>query len=237
MALVIHDDAATARRVVSTALARLAGAVTAQDKRLYYCPTSASRKTKIWLGEEQILQQLVFAASDRAERADESRRTLDSHQMLIRFVKHLVWISTRRNLFYVTLAVARLLYGFSTAETAELYGSLVDDSRDTQDDAYYRARKRVVIDEIRDRFPTALRIATRSRGEMAIVATPPDARARFLVERCLAAFAPWGLSCAAHRDDDLRLMHVILHPPCFRARVTALGWPDPLPRLQVPRFG
>jgi hypothetical protein len=36
MALVIHDDAATARRVVSTALARLAGAVTAQDKRLYY---------------------------------------------------------------------------------------------------------------------------------------------------------------------------------------------------------
>jgi hypothetical protein len=94
----------------------------------------------------------------------------------------------------------------------------------------------VLIDEIRDRFPTALRIATRSRGEMGIVATPPHPRTRLLVDRCLEAFAPWGMSCTGHGQDDLRLMHVILHPPCFRARVTALGSPDPLPRLQVPRF-
>lgn len=221
LASVIHGDAAVAKFIARTALERLAGAVSAQDKRIYYgAQQSSARATKVWLDEEHILQQLVFAVSDRVERAEESRRPLQGNEVLVRFLKHLVWISTRRNLFYVTIAVARVLYGFTTPQTAEIYQSLIDDPDDAKDDAYYRARKRVLVDELSERFPDV------------VTSTRPDPAALSLAERCLEAFAPWGVQCDEGRDD-LGRMHVLLHPRCFRERVASLGLAAP-PRLRIP---
>ncbi len=224
LASTIHSDPATAHDVVATALARLPAAVAAQDKRLYY--NGSARATKVWFEEEHLLQQLVFAISDDAERDDEERRSLGPHELLVRYIKHLVWISTRRSAFYVTIAVARLLYGLSTPKTAELYNRLTDDPDADKDDAYYRARKRVLVEELSARFPL-----------MTTAAAKPDANARAVVERCLESFSPWDVAC--HDDSaqrELRQMHALLHPPCFRARLTEMGWLDPLPRLRVPQF-
>ncbi len=230
LARTLHDDAAAARQVANAALDRLPAAVVAQDKRIYY----AGQTTKVWLSEEQLLQQLVFAASDRVERAEESSSAVGSSALLVRFLKHLVWISTRRNVFYVTLAVGRLLYGFTTQQTADLYCLLFENN--SKDDAYYRARKRVLIGEMSRRFPSAVRVTARTRGEQTFAMTRADAGTRGLIEQCLDAFAPWGTSCGRESSDPLQLMHRLLHPPCFRALTSELAWPDPLPRLQVPRF-
>jgi hypothetical protein len=219
LASVIHADEVTAHSVARHALAALPGAVSAQDKRLYY---SGTRSTKVWLDRDTLLQQLVFAASDRAERADESRREVGDRDLLIRFVKHLVWISSRRNSFYVSIAVARMLYGFSATETAELYTRLID-AEGAKDEAYCRARKRVLVSELNRRFPSAN--LTRATAE-----------SRATVTRCLEAFTPWGTTCDGDPTDEMQCMHALLHPPCFRATVTELGWPDPHPRLLVPRF-
>ena len=231
LAAAIHGDQMTANAVAAAALTRLPAAVMAQDKRVYYAYDDLrSRSTKIWLGREHLLQQLVFAESDAVERDDESRRALSANELLVRFLKHLVWNSTRRNVFYVTLAVGRLLYGFTTRATAELYCRLTDDG--VKEDAYYRARKRVLIGELRERFPQLL-MATGSRGERGIAMTVADDLAAARAAGCLASFAPWGAVCGLSSNEPLHLMHRLLHPRCFRALLTELGWPR-APRVHVP---
>ena len=215
--------------IANTAVRRLPSAIAAQDKRLYYM--NRERSTKVWLDETQLLQQLVFASSDRIERSDESRRAPEAGELLIRYLKHLVWISTRRNAFHVAIAVARLLYGYTTPETAEIYCRLADDPEKIADDAYYRARKRFLVQEIHERFPRAIRV---DGGTIAGVRAAGETRT--LVEQSLEAFAPWEIPCDAAIRGELPLMHVFLHPRCFRERVMALAWPDPSPRLQVPAF-
>ena len=221
LARAIHGDGAAARAVAAAAMRRLPAAVAAQDKRLYYrAGDGCSRPTKVWLDREQLLQQLVFSTSDAVERDDESRRPLPPDDLLVRFVKHLVWRSTRRNLFYVTLAIPRLLYGLSTPRAAELYCLLAEDGG--KDDAYYRARKRVLVDELRGRFP-------------GLVMTVADDTASVRVAQCLASFAPWGTVCGDESEEPLQLMHRLLHPPCFQALLAQLQWNAPPPR--VPLYG
>jgi hypothetical protein len=64
----------------------------------------------------------------------------------------------RRNLFYVTLAMTRFLYGFETRETFDTYTHLASDPDGVPDESYYRSRKRVPLDEIRQRFEPRVRI-------------------------------------------------------------------------------
>ena len=233
LALAIHGNMDTAAAVASIALARLPAAVVAQDKRVYYGRDDPhTRPTKVWLGREHVLQQLVFAASDPIEREDESQRPLGATELQVRFVKHLVWMSTRRNVFYVTLAVARLLYGFRMSETAQLYALLAEEG--AKDDAYCRARKRVLVDEMLERFPRSLRVAIGKRGDRGIAMKAADDAASARVAHCLESFAPWGVGCRGDSADPLHLMHRLLHRPCFATLLTELGWPDPLPRVQVP---
>lgn len=231
LALFLHRDPNTAIDIAIRALGRLPATVILQDKRLYY---RSARGTKIWFDEPNLLQQLVFAESCAAERARESVEYVEPDLMLVRFLEHLVWISTRRNVFYVAIAIGRLLYGMTTRETADLHAGIVDDPSEVKGEAYFRGRKRVLIRELQARF---------SRSEMCLATVAPDPRQRSLVEECLTRLSPWGIDCGQAREqgrgeatDALRIVHRLLHPPCLRETTRALGLSDPFHRLRVPRF-
>jgi len=117
LAYFIHGDRETALNIAAEALAKLEVAAAAQDKRLYYTPTGRAERgerfrTKVSIGETHLLQRLVYVESEPYERRAEQASNGESPEeedMLIYFIKHLVRITVRRNSFYVTLGLSRML--------------------------------------------------------------------------------------------------------------------------------
>jgi len=173
LAYFIHGDRETALNIAAEALAKLEVAAAAQDKRLYYTPTGRAARaerfrTKVSVGELHLLQRLVYVESEPYERLAEQSpngESPDEEDMLIHFIKHLVRITVRRNSFYVTLGLSRLLHNYSTAETMEMYNILVQDPGRVRDDYYYRSRKGRLMKELKERFGDLLRVARGARGE------------------------------------------------------------------------
>jgi hypothetical protein len=227
----LHPSPLLAADVVRRAVRRLPAVMASQRKRLYYART---RETKLQLEPAHLLQQLVLAESQALERNREQHGDAGADDLLIWYVKHLVSISMRRNLFYVTLAVTRFLYGFETRETIDTYARLVTDPNGVPDESYYRSRKRLLLDEIRQRFEPRIGFESGARGETCIVTAEADQRERELVRQALAHFAPWDVDCA-DGGGDLRAVHILLSPSCLRR---ALPSPclEPLARTRIPRF-
>src|SRR5262249_3800095 len=180
-----------------------------QYKRLYYIPTGrdgADRlRTKVSVSELLLLQRLVYVESESYERQAEQASlpfAPDEEDMLIHFIKHLVQITTKRNSFYVTLGLSRLLHNYSTAETMEIYNVIVQDAGRVHDDYYYRSRKGRLMKELRERFGDQLRVTRGPRGEERFeTADSPDRHAE-LVRECLLIFTPWNTHCILTAEID-----------------------------------
>lgn len=268
LAYFVHCDRELAIRIATDALSKLEVAAAAQDKRLYYTPVGRStpslpphgQRTKVAMGEAHLLQRLVYIESDPYERAQESDANisqLDEEDMVVRFVKHLIRVTTKRNSFYVTLGLSRLLFNFSTSETAEIYNAVIQDCDRMKDDYYYRSRKRKLIQEMHERFGGLLRLQKGRHGEERFEHdTGPAAD---IVCPSLNHFTPWKTGCTIpegwdaagaelpslkfNGDDpdgehpvEIRRMHSVIHPDCFSRLTDALGWGSPNNRLTAPRF-
>jgi hypothetical protein len=259
----LHADRATARSIAAQAVAKLETAVLVQDKRRYYRPRgrggaeSAPSRTRVSFGEWPLLQRLVYIESEPFERQTEGSGRVGAAELLVRYVKHIVRVTTRRNSFYVTLGVSRLLYNYGTADAAHLYQLVVDDPQRAKDDDYLRSRKAVLMRELDERFGRLLERRRSPRGEDRFVAGPAAPREAELVHHCLRLFTPWetvcpfppcadpsahgvpGLaSCHPDQEDEVELarMHAVIHPDCYRRLAHALRLPEPGARLEVPRF-
>ena len=125
LAYFIHQDRPTARRLMVAAWESLETTTLAQDKRFYY----VGQRTKISFTELHLLQRLVYEKSVPLERAREAdvTRPPSAERLLVHFIKHLVWITVRRNSFYVALGLGRLLHRYTTVETLELYNVILQD--------------------------------------------------------------------------------------------------------------
>jgi hypothetical protein len=121
LAFFIHPDEGTALRIASDALAGLDMALSAQDKRLYYSPvgqffsrqhSSLKLRNRVSVNELHLLQRLVLLEAESHEKAHEMSRAgaVQRDDLLIRFIKHLVRITIKRNSFYVALGLSRLLH-------------------------------------------------------------------------------------------------------------------------------
>ncbi|HYM01062.1 MAG TPA: hypothetical protein VEZ90_19035 [Blastocatellia bacterium] len=270
LAFFVHRDRATALRVATEAFAKLEVAAAAQDKRLYYTPTGRSasdaaqhgQRTKVAMEELHLLQRLVYVESDSFERDQERSEhlaALDEEDMVVRFIKHLIRITTRRNSFYVTLGLGRLLFSYSTAETASMYNSVIQDCERMKDDYYYRSRKRKLIQELHERFGELIKLQRVKHGEERFEVSQKGTLWSGLVQECLAHFTPWKTNCVipekwdpvmeelpelGFQGDDpdnehpveIRRMHSVVHPDCFARLAKAHGYEDPAEKLTVPRF-
>ncbi len=264
LAFYLHGDADTAARITVAALAKLAVASAAQDKRLYYTPTGRAQarkaRNKVSFDEPHLLQRLVYIESEPFEREkEEQRETLCETDLLIFFIKHLVKITVRRNSFYVTLGVSRVLHNYSTSETMEFYNLVMQDPDRIGEESYYRAAKGRVMQEVKERFGTWLTIARGQRGEERFLSQENASPFTELIRDSLQHFTPWMTKCVvpqnftpldqdipaltfADSDPDgehcveVRRIHSILHPDCFERLAMALQYEPPGSRLEVPKF-
>ena len=267
LAYFIHGDKETALNIATEAFAKLEVAAAAQDKRLYYTPTGRAARaerfrTKVSVGELHLLQRLVYVESEPYERPAEQSpngKFPDEEDMLIYFIKHLVRITVRRNSFYVTLGLSRLLHNYSTAETMEMYNVLVQDPGRVRDDYYYRSRKGRLMKELKERFGDRLRVTRGARGEERFQTDDTPGRHAELARECLQEFTPWSTDCAIPADLDplaeeirnlafdgsdpdrehaieVNRFHAALHPDCFAHLAAGLKFASPAERLSTPYF-
>ncbi|MEW6210061.1 MAG: hypothetical protein AB1631_16965 [Acidobacteriota bacterium] len=263
LAYFIHGDKKIAIDIAAGALSKLEVACAAQDKRLYYSPvgraSSRGSRSKVSLSEPHLLQRLVYIGSEPYEKQREQANKVDEEIMTIHFVKHLVKTTIKRNSFYVTLGLSRLLHNYSTSETAEIYNLVVQNPDRVRDDYYYRSRKACLMKEIKDRFEDRLTATRGHRGEERFQSQPDSGRFSSLVRECLDHFTPWDSPCVvperlnpreqtiarldfngADPDEEHRVetdrLHSVIHPDCYLRLVTALGLESPDNRLEIPQF-
>lgn len=269
LAYFVHCDRDLALRIAAEAAGMLEVAASAQDKRLYYTPSgrhadmgkATAFRTKVTLGERHLLQRLVMFVSERYERETErtSPERLTERDMLVRFVKHLVRITLKRSSFYVTLGIGRLLHAYSTPETAEIYAVLVQNPDRVHDDAYFRSRKKVLMQEMTDRFVDIVHLKKGARGEERFESRPDDDADIDFARACLERFTLWDTKCrmperfvpsqdilaafdhtGADPEDEhtveINRIHALVHPKCFERLTLALGFDAPRLRLEIPRF-
>ena len=281
LAYFLHQDKGVAIRIVAAATLKLNVAMAVQSKRLYYVPVGRfSRgelrrtdgiRNKTLFSDLHLLQRLVYVESEPYERQKERAAQIEAthpgvpavgdpvseEDLLVYFTKHLVRITTKRNAFYVTLGVSRLLHSYSTLETMELYNAVIGEPERVKDDYYYRSRKAVLMQELSKRFGQLIRACRRQRGEERFETQPGSSEQRSLMRECLRLFTPWDTQCPVPRDfdpfnsviasltsrssaDENRLdvnrIHAILHPDCFARLVAAFGYDPPEERMELPRF-
>ena len=268
LAYFIHGNKETAVRVVSGAISKLDVAAAAQGKRSYYQPSGRSLlrgsrsigfRSKVTFNELHLLQRLVYIESEIHEKQKEQAGSaaLGTEDMIIHFIKHLVRITLKRNSFYVTLGLSRLLYNYTTQETMGIYNVVVQDPERVKDDYYYRSRKGVLMQEIKDRFGDLLRVSHGPRGEERFQAEPKPGRYAELVKECLSFFTPWSTPClvpagfdpitesipallfeGSDNEDRIEVnrIHAAVHPNCYQRLINALGFQSPDQRLEVPHF-
>lgn len=270
LAYFIHPDTDTALRIASDALANLELALQVQDKRLYYSPvgqffsrqhSSFKPRNRVRVSDLHLLQRLVYMESEAHERDHElsGRGAVTEEDLIIRFIKHVVKITLRRNSFYVALGFSRLLHSYSTPETMEIYNLVIQDPSRMKQDSYYRTCKRQLMHEMKQRFGPALKTVTLARGEERFEIEPdPNSRAR-LVRKALAMFTPWDTGCSMPERFDaseeslpmfkfdgndpdkehpieINRIHSIIDPVCYTRLIGALGLDPPEERLALPRF-
>ena len=264
LAYFILGDRSASIYVAMAAMDKLKAASANQVRRLYYTPTGRSdypaSRTKVNLSEPHLLQRLVYIESELFERLIEGqRRSIHQDDLIIRYIKHLIRITTKHNSFYVTLGLCRLLYNYSTADTSEIYNLVLQDPERIRDDYYYRSRKKGLMQQIKDRFGNLIRTQQGLRREERFQSQEDSQGYAGLVKECLIRFTPWHSACVlpaeldpnrnviaqllfAGADPDeehqieLNRIHTLIHPDCLKRLTTALRLDLPEQRLQLPSF-
>ena len=210
----ILADREAALRVVTGALTKLEVAFAAQGKRLYYRPMGRlwSRRSQsnrfrnnISFNELHLLQRLIYVESEPFEVGQEQAKgsaAVGEEDLVIHFIKHLTRKTVKRNSFYVTLGLSRLLYSYTTAETMDIYNAVIQDPERVKNDYYYRSRKGVLMQELKQRFGDLINIGHGPRGEERFEADNNQGRFVELVRECLSFFTPWHTPCLVPAGID-----------------------------------
>ena len=259
LAYFIHGDVEIAKRIAFNAMNKLEVASNAQYKRYYYQPEARNSRNKVSMNDLQLLQRLVYVESESFEKEKEFTDTATEKDLLVYFVKHLIRITLKRNSFYVTLGLSRILHNYGTNEAMEIYNVVVQDPERVHDDYYYRSRKGVLMKELKNRFGAKLEIAQVNRGEQRFQTAGCSQFEADLVKNCLKSFVPWNTNfefpdkfnpqfetieslffAGKNADDEHRVelnrMHVLLNPETFQKVVNALSFPLPEEKLEIPKF-
>ncbi len=255
----IHGDVEIAKQIAFNAMNKLEVTSNAQFKRFYYAPEARNARSKVSMNDLQLLQRLVYVESEAFEKEKEFTETASEKDLLIYFIKHLIRITLKRNSFYVTLGLSRILHNYGTNEAMEIYNVVVQDPEKVHDDYYYRSRKGVLMKELKNRFGEKLEIASVNRGEQRFQSANSSPIQAEIVNKCLKSFTPWNTACSLpekfnpflevidalcfsgkNADDEHRVelnrMHVLLNPETFQKVVNSLSFPLPGEKLEIPRF-
>ncbi len=244
-----EETRAYALEIVTAALEAVEVRLSAQVEADRHDP---DRPTKVRWNTAQWFQILLLCKSATYETNQEAGKkvSLSRDDMIIRYLKHLVVTTFRRNSFHVSLGLSRLVYGYSAAEAVAIYDLVFQDpdSSTRKADAYYRARKSKLIEELERRFHQFLKIQEGARGEKGFQLDPDSNTFSALVFEYLTRFAPWDTMCELPRELDgwntitplqssqASQIHALMHPPCFAKIAEALKLAPPEQSLALPQF-
>lgn len=257
LAFFIHGKREIAKQIALRAMNKLEVASNAQFKRFYYTPNAT--RSRVSLNDLQLLQRLVFVESEIFEREKQQKSETSEKCLLKYFVKHLVRCALKRNSFYVTLGVSRILHNYATNDAMEIYNIVIQDPERVHDDYYYRSRKGVLMKELKARFDGLLETVKVNRGEERFDSKTNAENLTETARECLKFFTPWNSDCAIpekfdpfsdiikpfyfnKKDPDgehrieVNRIHAALHPECFRRLTDALNLPSSEEKLEIPKF-
>jgi hypothetical protein len=236
----ILGDKRLALTVAISSMTKLEAASNIQARRMFYRKTRTKPQVRRVSSDDiQLLQRLVYVESELYERLQENDpSSLSPDDLLIRFVKHLVRITTKRSSLYVAVGICRILYGYTTEETMRLHDFSCDLGQ-IKESHQYRRCKRLLLEEMRRRFSAFIEIEVGERGEDRIVREHSlTSHQDSLVRQCLNAFTPWGTTCedssrlapTGHEpslfwDQEIRerkRFHQLIHPACFSSVIEEL---------------
>ncbi len=260
LAYFIFPSRTLALRILTGALNKLKAQRGRENRRAYWRDKYLKRGiTRISREEQDTLQWLIFFESDRFEKEQEAAGEQTLEEMAVRYIKHLVRMTTAMSSFYVNLGVHRLLHNYSTAETQRVYETVTE--RYLGADEYRRA-KGALMGKLERRFGSFLRTFRTQHGELRFEACQDQRCWASLAEVCLGAFIPWstakncpvpcdfglesgklppqlaGVSADKMDHDEIEInrCHAFIDPVCYGRLTRALAFDPPEEKLCLPRF-
>jgi hypothetical protein len=256
LAYFLIPDRVTAIDILTRALEKIRARSRREMKRLYWRDKHAERPVRrIARSDMDMLQWLIMFEAEQDERAQERAGSISSGTMAIRYIKHLIQITTALSSFYVNIGVSRLLHNYSTSEAQRAYEMLT--SRFLGPDEYRRA-KSALMDKMSERFAGFLKIARVGHGELRFETSDDQERWVDAVSDSLSVFTPWSTQghCAQfvsvngntklksaqkpadtdQNESELRCCHILIEPTCYDQLMEDLAFDAPETRLALPRF-
>jgi hypothetical protein len=254
LAYFIIPDRSSAIDILVRALDKVRVQSRRETKRLYWRDKHSERPVRRMVRNDlDMLQWLILFESERNERAQERTRNVALQGMVVRYIKHLVQITTALSSFYVNIGLTRLLYNYSTTEAQRAYELLMN--RYLGADEYRRA-KATLLKKIAERFGDFVRITRVEHGELRLEPLHDQMPWVGLVDSCLRVFTPWSTrrfssqfaavdgdkakliaAVEVDRNDiELKCCHIFIEPQCFRQLLRELAFEPPAAKLALPRF-
>jgi hypothetical protein len=256
LACFIIPDRSAAIDILVRALEKIRARSRREMKRLYWRDKHAERPVRrIARSDIDILQWLIMFEAEQDERAQERAGSISSRSLAIRYIKHLIQITTALSSFYVNVGVGRLLHSYSTSDAQRIYEMLT--SRFLGPDEYRRA-KSALMDKMSERFAGFLKIARVDHGELRFEISDNQEQWVEAVSDSLSAFTPWSTqghcaqfmsvngnaklkapqkaAAADQNETELRCCHILIEPTCYDQLMEDLAFDAPETRLALPRF-
>jgi hypothetical protein len=192
LAFFILHDRPTAIRVVSDAINKLTVQHDREQKRAYWRDKYLKGKiTRISRENGDALQWLIYFEAENYEMEQEELGQQTLRDMIIRYVKHLMQISTPMSAFYVSVGLHRLLHNYNTSEVQRVYEWVTEHFPGAQE---YRRVKGALMNQLQARFAKLIQTIRAQHGELRFEVLEDQDRWADLVDQCLRAFTPWSTS-------------------------------------------
>jgi hypothetical protein len=189
LAYFVFPDRSEALRILISALNKLNSRTGQERKRAYWRDKFLRRHiTRITRDDQDILQWLIYSECDSHEEAQEALGHSTDEDMVVRFIKTLIRLSTGMSSFYANIALHRLLYCYTTVEAQKIYEFVTDQYREADE---YRRAKRLLMLRLESRFGSRLHGIKGDRGEARYELADNQETWRDLVRHSLQMFTPW----------------------------------------------
>lgn len=258
LAFFIIPDRASAYQIAARAIEKLGLQRSREKRRAYWRGRNTKlRIRRISRPDPDTLQWLVYLESEECEREQERNNQQTEMDLVIRYIKHLVQLTTGASSFYVNVGLNRLLRNYSTPEVQQVYEFTTEHYPASEE---YRKVKGRLMNRLVARFDRFLKIRTSEYRELRFETYDDQKPWVSLVEECLEAFTPWSSREAClgrtveltfgdpgsgvrhpsfpnHVDGvETNRCHWFMHSPCYGELAKKLGLDPPEQRLSVPQF-
>ena len=256
LAFFIVPDRALAQEIAGRAIEKLGAQRSRERRRIYWRIRNVKlRIRRITRTDEDALQWLVYLEAEAFEKEQEQGDRQTEVDMVIRYVKHLVQLTTGASSFYVNVGLNRLLRNYTTPEVQQIYEFTTQHYPASEE---YRKVKGRLMNELTRRFGPLIKVRTSEYRELKFEAYEDQNRWASIVEECLEFFTPWSSrrACLTGKNKpaigetgttiqyrpsqkdgiETDRCHWFMHSPCYGELARRFQFDAPEERLSVPQF-